>query len=142
MPPSGRTHPMIPNARHRRGNTAASACPATSAPGRTSSPAGWARSDNAPRHLPAAHCARRNPLTTAPPTLHGTQPQPDEDAKMRQTAPADAATSQPVADDLPAWDLSDLYPGPDSPALQADFVKAEQAAKAFSAAYQGKLANM
>jgi oligoendopeptidase F len=61
---------------------------------------------------------------------------------MRQTAPADAATSQPVADDLPAWDLSDLYPGPDSPALQADFARAEQAAKAFSAAHQGKLANM
>jgi oligoendopeptidase F len=61
---------------------------------------------------------------------------------MRQTAPADAATSQPVADDLPAWDLSDLYPGPDSPALQADFARAEQAAKAFSAAHQSKLANM
>ncbi len=61
---------------------------------------------------------------------------------MRHTAQADAATSQPVADDLPAWDLSDLYPGPDSPALQADFAKAEQAAKAFSAAHQGKLANM
>jgi oligoendopeptidase F len=61
---------------------------------------------------------------------------------MRQNAPADAATSQPVADDLPAWDLSDLYPGPDSPALQADFARAEQAAKAFSAAHQGKLANM
>ncbi len=61
---------------------------------------------------------------------------------MRHTAPADAATSQPVADDLPAWDLSDLYAGPDSPALQADFAKAEQAAKAFSAAHQGKLANM
>ena len=61
---------------------------------------------------------------------------------MRQTAPADAATSQPIADDLPAWDLSDLYPGPDSPALQADFAKAEQAARAFSAAHQGKLANM
>ena len=61
---------------------------------------------------------------------------------MRHTAPADAATSQPVADDLPAWDLSDLYPGPDSPALQADFAKAEQAAKAFYAAHQGKLANM
>ncbi len=61
---------------------------------------------------------------------------------MRQTAPADVATSQPIADDLPAWDLSDLYPGPDSPALQADFAKAEQAARAFSAAHQGKLANM
>jgi oligoendopeptidase F len=61
---------------------------------------------------------------------------------MRQTAPADVATSQPIADDLPAWDLSDLYPGPDSPALQGDFAKAEQAARAFSAAHQGKLANM
>jgi oligoendopeptidase F len=41
---------------------------------------------------------------------------------------------------LPAWDLSDLYPAPDSPLLEADFARAEDAAKAFAAAYQGKLA--
>ena len=44
---------------------------------------------------------------------------------MRHTAPADAAASQPTAEDLPAWDLSDLYPAPDSPAVEADFAKAE-----------------
>ena len=41
---------------------------------------------------------------------------------------------------LPAWDLSDLYPAPDSPALEADFKRAKDAAVAFAAAYQGKLA--
>ena len=40
---------------------------------------------------------------------------------------------------LPAWDLTDLYPAPDSPALEADFTKAAAAAKAFQAAYAGKL---
>ena len=43
---------------------------------------------------------------------------------------------------LPAWDLSDLYPAPDSPELEADFARAEAAAKAFSAAYAGKLAGI
>ena len=41
---------------------------------------------------------------------------------------------------LPAWDLSDLYPAPDSPRLEADFARAEDAAKAFAATFQGKLA--
>ena len=41
---------------------------------------------------------------------------------------------------LPAWDLSDLYHAPDSPALEADFKRAKDAAVAFAAAYQGKLA--
>ena len=41
---------------------------------------------------------------------------------------------------LPAWDLSDLYPGPDSPVVEADFARAEQLAKAFEAAHAGKLA--
>ena len=43
---------------------------------------------------------------------------------------------------LPTWDLADLYPAPDSPAVEADFAKAEQAARAFAAAHQGKLAAM
>ena len=60
----------------------------------------------------------------------------------RHTAPADAAASQPTVETLPTWDLSDLYPSPDSPAVQADFAKAEQAARAFAAAHQGKLAAM
>jgi oligoendopeptidase F len=61
---------------------------------------------------------------------------------MRYDAPADAAASQPVTDDLPAWDLADLYPSPSSPAVEADFAKTEQAARAFAVAHQGKLAGM
>ncbi len=41
---------------------------------------------------------------------------------------------------LPAWDLTDLYPAPDSPELEADFARTETAAKAFAEKYQGKLA--
>jgi oligoendopeptidase F len=61
---------------------------------------------------------------------------------MRHSAPADAAASQPAADDLPVWDLTDLYPAPESAAVEADFTKAEQAARAFAAANQGRLAAM
>lgn len=54
---------------------------------------------------------------------------------MSATAPqSDAA--------LPSWDLSDLYPGQDSPAVKADLARAEQAAKAFAAAHAGKLAGL
>jgi len=61
---------------------------------------------------------------------------------MRHSAPADAAASLPAADNLPVWDLTDLYPAPESPAVEADFAKAEQAAHAFAAANQGRLAAM
>jgi oligoendopeptidase F len=61
---------------------------------------------------------------------------------MRHTAPADAAVSQPTVEQLPRWDLGDLYPAPDSPAVEADLARAEQAARAFEAAYQGRLAAM
>jgi oligoendopeptidase F len=67
---------------------------------------------------------------------------PREDPMTRQTAPADAATSQPIAQELPSWDLSDLYPAPDSPAVETDLVKADQAAQAFASAMQGKLAGL
>ncbi len=60
----------------------------------------------------------------------------------RHTAPADAAASHPTMEGLPTWDLGDLYPAPDSPAVQTDLAKAEQAARAFSAAHRGKLAVM
>src|SRR6185312_3765878 len=43
---------------------------------------------------------------------------------------------------LPSWDLGDLYPGPDSPAVEADLTQAEQQAKSFAAAYAGKLAGL
>jgi oligoendopeptidase F len=41
---------------------------------------------------------------------------------------------------LPEWDLKDLYPGRDSPALQGDLKKAAEDAKAFRLRFQGKLA--
>ena len=57
------------------------------------------------------------------------------DATSGAAAPTGAA-------DLPAWDLGDLYPAPDSPALAADLDRAEQAAKDFTAAHAGRLAEM
>jgi oligoendopeptidase F len=44
-----------------------------------------------------------------------------------------------VVHDLPSWDLSDLYPGPDSLEVQSDLTLAARAAQDFSAAYAGKL---
>ncbi|OUS14547.1 oligoendopeptidase F [Rhodospirillales bacterium 47_12_T64] len=43
---------------------------------------------------------------------------------------------------LPAWDLTDLYPSPDSSELENDLVKVEKAAIAFKEKYIGKLANL
>ena len=40
---------------------------------------------------------------------------------------------------LPEWDLTDLYPAVDSPELQRDLAWAKSEAKAFEAAYKGKL---
>ena len=39
---------------------------------------------------------------------------------------------------LPEWDLTDLYPAPDSPELKADLDKAAQKAKAFRKSYEGR----
>ena len=41
---------------------------------------------------------------------------------------------------LPEWDLSDLYPAPDSPALADDIATSAASAKAFRARHEGKLA--
>jgi oligoendopeptidase F len=41
---------------------------------------------------------------------------------------------------LPVWDLSDLYPAPDSPELERDIERTEREAQAFAQRYQGKLA--
>ncbi|MBC7907849.1 MAG: M3 family oligoendopeptidase [Rhodospirillaceae bacterium] len=43
---------------------------------------------------------------------------------------------------LPEWDLSDLYPAPDSDKLEQDLCAADAAAKAFHAAYNGRLAEL
>ena len=47
-----------------------------------------------------------------------------------------------MTETLPTWDLSDLYPAPDSSATMDDFTRAEQRAKAFSTAYAGRLADL
>ena len=44
--------------------------------------------------------------------------------------------------DLPTWDLSDLYPAPDSPALAADLARAETQARAFAASHTGRVAHL
>jgi oligoendopeptidase F len=54
---------------------------------------------------------------------------------------ATTAERSPAAERLPAWDLSDLYPAIDSPALQADLNAAEARATAFAKTYAGTLAN-
>jgi oligoendopeptidase F len=54
-----------------------------------------------------------------------------------------SASAAIAADDaLPAWDLSDLYPGPGSAAVAADFAAAEAAATAFETQHAGKLADL
>ncbi|NIA69130.1 M3 family oligoendopeptidase [Pelagibius litoralis] len=44
--------------------------------------------------------------------------------------------------ELPAWDLSDLYPGPDSEALKQDLAQSEDRADTFRKTYSGKLATL
>ena len=43
---------------------------------------------------------------------------------------------------LPEWDLTDLYPAPDSPELKADLDRAAEEAKAFSKRFKGTLAGL
>lgn len=55
-------------------------------------------------------------------------------------APADAAAGGQDLGALPEWDLSDLYKGPDDPAILADLERIEKSAKDIRETYQGKLA--
>ena len=43
---------------------------------------------------------------------------------------------------LPEWDLSDLYPGPDSPELTRDLALLAEDADAFRQRYEGRLAGL
>ena len=59
------------------------------------------------------------------------------------TNPAEIPAADPPAlEDLPEWDLSDLYPGPGSAELEADLKRVAAEAKAFAKAHQGKLAGL
>ncbi len=44
-----------------------------------------------------------------------------------------------MSDALPSWDLADLFPGPDSPELEAALAGAERQAEAFAASHAGRL---
>ena len=61
-------------------------------------------------------------------------------APVRASKPATAARPTPELGPLPEWDLRDLYPGRESPALSKDLAQAAAAAKEFRASYAGKLA--
>lgn len=58
------------------------------------------------------------------------------------SAAAPAPASAPDLGRLPTWDLSDLYPGPDSPALARDLDRTDQEARAFAGRYQGRLSGL
>ena len=57
-----------------------------------------------------------------------------------------AAQTEAVTDEnlgvLPSWDLRDLYPAPDSPALEEDLSTCAKASAAFQKRYEGKLADL
>jgi oligoendopeptidase F len=57
-------------------------------------------------------------------------------------AAPDGATASLQAEGLPSWDLSDLYVGPDSPAIEADLGRCAADAAAFAADYANKLADL
>lgn len=59
---------------------------------------------------------------------------------VMQTASTPPEKAQEMLDDLPVWDLNDLYQGLDAPELQADLAAISERAKAFEAAHKGKLA--
>ncbi len=61
------------------------------------------------------------------------------------TAPANNADKAPedrILGTLPVWDLTDLYPGNDSPELNADLDRVAKDAAAFSGSYKGKLSGL
>lgn len=61
---------------------------------------------------------------------------------MMQFDAAERVAGQGEFGELPEWDLSDLYPAPDSPELKADIAELETRAADFAAQYQGKLAEL
>jgi oligoendopeptidase F len=52
---------------------------------------------------------------------------------------ATAPTSNQTLGDLPRWDLTDLYPGPDSPALAADLAAARAGAERLRSRLHGRM---
>lgn len=54
----------------------------------------------------------------------------------------DATAAEISLENLPTWDLNDLYPGMQSAELEEAFKLAEREAKAFAKKYEGKLASL
>lgn len=61
---------------------------------------------------------------------------------QRQAAHTASAPQTSELGEMPEWDLSDLYPGPDSDRLKGDLARADTDAEAFAERYQGKLAGL
>ncbi|HEY6431992.1 MAG TPA: M3 family oligoendopeptidase [Acetobacteraceae bacterium] len=57
-------------------------------------------------------------------------------------ATAEASTATAAEKGLPAWDLSDLYPGPESREVTKDLETAEASAQRFASTFAGKLAGL
>ena len=53
-----------------------------------------------------------------------------------------AAAADTGTGELPIWDLSDLFPGPNSPELAEALAEAADGAKAFATRYQGRLSGL
>ncbi|MEM6744672.1 MAG: M3 family metallopeptidase, partial [Pseudomonadota bacterium] len=60
---------------------------------------------------------------------------------MLRDASADAGGVSPFGD-LPEWNLDDLYPGPEAPALRTDLDEARQEAAALAEQVEGKMAGL
>ena len=61
---------------------------------------------------------------------------------MQAVAKLPEGQGREAAGALPEWDLSDLYPGPDSEALARDLAQLAADADAFRQRYQGRLAEL
>ncbi len=62
--------------------------------------------------------------------------------KFRPVLDANAAGSAGSFSNLPDWDLTDLYPSPDSAEFSRDMAWLEENCAGFAASYQGKLATL
>ena len=59
------------------------------------------------------------------------------------TSPSDTATARASTEDnLPSWDLSDLYNAPDAPEITSDLAQVTKDVAEFSATHKGKIADL
>jgi oligoendopeptidase F len=72
----------------------------------------------------------------------GTQRIEKADMRQRAAAEPEAGERESPIGELAQWDLSDLYPGPDSEALKRDLAQLPDDAEAFRERYQGRLADL